>query len=223
MKRINKKTNKPFRRGDLDDNGNSFWCYQKNILRDDGYFGETWIEREKIELYERLLENGYEKRCTKCGELKTAKGGFCKKLSSDDGFDPWCIDCFLKKNRKWVEENHDRQSYLTTRWYSENADKHLANSRKNYSENKARRLLDYWRREERVAQATPSWVRKEDLLPFYEEAARLTEETGIPHEVDHIHPLVHKRLCGLNVPCNLQVITREENRKKANKFDISNI
>ena len=52
----------------------------KNILSDDGYFGETWIEREKIELYERLLENGYEKRCTKCGELKTAKGGFDKSF-----------------------------------------------------------------------------------------------------------------------------------------------
>jgi hypothetical protein len=38
------------------------------------------------------------------------------------------------------------------------------------------------------------------------------------HEVDHIIPLINEKVCGLHVPCNLQYLTKEENRKKGNKF-----
>ena len=48
MKRINPVTDKPFRRGDKDSQGNSFWCYQKNMLSVDGYFKELWIPKEKV-------------------------------------------------------------------------------------------------------------------------------------------------------------------------------
>lgn len=68
-------------------------------------------------------------------------------------------------------------------------------------------------------QATPAWVDKTEILAFYAEARRLTKLTGIPHEVDHIHPLRGKLLCGLHVPWNLQVIPRVDNRKKHNRYD----
>ncbi len=61
MKRINPGSGKPFRRGDIDSQGNSFWCYQKNILSVDGYFKELWIPKEKVLLYETNLVNGYKK------------------------------------------------------------------------------------------------------------------------------------------------------------------
>jgi hypothetical protein len=65
---------------------------------------------------------------------------------------------------------------------------------------------------------TPLWANKDDIKQIYEEAKRLTIETGIKHQVDHIIPLKHSLVCGLHVKENLRVITQEENYKKTNKF-----
>ena len=219
MKRLNPNTNSFFKRGDLDSNGNSFWCYQKNII-ENGYFRELWISKEKIVLYEENLINGYKKICTKCNREFVAKDNFYKKFSSKDGFDPWCKECFLNKNRRWVKENRDYHLKLTESWYERNKEKHLSNSKRIYNLNKPRKLLDYYRREKRTSQATPLWVDKKDLLKIYKEAKKIRDETGIKYEVDHIIPLVHDQICGLNVPWNLQIIPEEENRKKANKIDL---
>ncbi len=66
--------------------------------------------------------------------------------------------------------------------------------------------------------AMPSWTNRQDIKAVYTEAARLTMETGIHHDVDHIVPLCHPNVCGLHVHWNLQILTRQENRRKANKF-----
>ena len=76
------------------------------------------------------------------------------------------------------------------------------------------------KRRARKLQATPKWNTEEDykkIEEFYIEAARLTKETGIPHEVDHIEPLQGDDVCGLHVPGNLRVIQRSPNRRKSNK------
>ena len=74
------------------------------------------------------------------------------------------------------------------------------------------------RRRAAKLQATPPWADLAAIAEFYSEAARLTTETGILHEVDHIYPLQGKDVCGLHVPGNLQIITRAENRSKSNKL-----
>jgi 5-methylcytosine-specific restriction endonuclease McrA len=53
------------------------------------------------------------------------------------------------------------------------------------------------------------------IKSIYNEAKRLTKETGIAHEVDHIHPLSKG---GLHHQDNLRVITWIENRKKGDKI-----
>ena len=67
----------------------------------------------------------------------------------------------------------------------------------------------------------PKWANKVAIEEFYIKARLLTEETGIRHEVDHIIPLNHALVCGLHVEHNLQVITKTENQKKSNNFDVS--
>lgn len=39
------------------------------------------------------------------------------------------------------------------------------------------------------------------------------------HEVDHIIPLMHHKVCGLDVPANVQILTKTENRRKASRFN----
>jgi 5-methylcytosine-specific restriction endonuclease McrA len=69
-------------------------------------------------------------------------------------------------------------------------------------------------------QATPKWVKIADLRAIYELAMKLTLSTGIKHSVDHIIPLRHPLVSGLNVPANLQVMTNSANSSKGNKFEI---
>lgn len=70
--------------------------------------------------------------------------------------------------------------------------------------------------------ASPAWLSvadKEAMRATYRMAMQLSKTTGTPYVVDHIVPLRHPLVCGMHVPWNLQVMTREENLKKSNKHD----
>jgi hypothetical protein len=69
--------------------------------------------------------------------------------------------------------------------------------------------------------ATPRWVNRMEIKAIYRLAAETTLKTGVPHDVDHIHPLQGLICCGLHVPWNLRVIPASENRSKSNSFDLS--
>lgn len=77
-------------------------------------------------------------------------------------------------------------------------------------------------RRAKLAQQTPPWFESERaaIERLYIEAATLTEETGIPHHVDHIVPLNHPRVCGLHCRANLQVMSATRNLSKGNRFEV---
>jgi hypothetical protein len=70
----------------------------------------------------------------------------------------------------------------------------------------------------RKKQALPSWADLKKIEEFYMNSSRLTQETKIKHEVDHIVPLQGKMVCGLHVENNLQILTKTDNIKKRNNF-----
>ena len=75
-----------------------------------------------------------------------------------------------------------------------------------------------YRRRSRILNQMPDDADDKKILKFYEEAQRLTKETGIPHQVDHIKPLAKG---GLHHQDNLQVLTAKENRDKSDKYESS--
>lgn len=55
----------------------------------------------------------------------------------------------------------------------------------------------------------------QQILLIYQECARITEETGVPHHVDHIYPISKG---GKHHPDNLQILTATENIRKRDKL-----
>jgi 5-methylcytosine-specific restriction endonuclease McrA len=64
----------------------------------------------------------------------------------------------------------------------------------------------------------PSWADREKIKEIYKQAVLLTEEQNIKYEVDHIIPLNGENVCGLHVDNNLQILTKQKNNEKTNKF-----
>jgi hypothetical protein len=156
------------------------------------------------------------KTCTKCQESKPLDQFY--KRADRDAYHSWCKSCKHEAGKKWHSKNKERHAELTSQWYEQNKEKHLKNSKNWYEANKHRKLQTVTAREQRLKNATPAWVTNADLQVYYAEARRLTDLTGIQFEVDHIIPVTNKKVSGLNVPENLQVIPAYENRRKANKL-----
>lgn len=192
------------------------------------------------------------KRCRKCDEEKDLSEFYSDKKSSD-GKHSYCKECERARRREYHYKNHEKSTATSRAWKKRNKQKTLAKTnewraknldaikerQKEYRANNRDKVNEAYRdwcrrnpkkkaaRDKRryfaLCRATPSWVSDNDLAPFYLEAAMMTEKTGIPHEVDHIVPLQHGSVCGLNVPWNLQVLTRSENARKSNKFNCDDI
>jgi hypothetical protein len=69
---------------------------------------------------------------------------------------------------------------------------------------------------EQVILATPPWVSHKEMMELHAAKIQRTLDTGVEHVLDHIVPLKHSLVCGLNVPWNLQILTRAQNAAKSN-------
>lgn len=156
------------------------------------------------------------KTCPHCQQEKPLDQFY--KRSDRDSYHSWCKSCKHESGKRWVAKNKDRHGELTRSWYERNKDQHLANSKEWYALNRHRKLATTTAREQRCRLATPVWVDKEAIIAFYKEAQRLTAETGIQYDVDHIIPLQCKTVSGLHIPANLRVIPSAENKRKAAKL-----
>lgn len=130
---------------------------------------------------------------------------------------------FTKKVHTHPTEEARRESKRASkaRDYEKNKPAYKKRAREWDRKNPEKVAASVIRRQRQLKRAIPHWLSKEDhaaIAAFYFEARRLTAETGVPHEVDHIIPLRGKNVSGLHVPWNLQILTRHENRVKTNKL-----
>lgn len=112
----------------------------------------------------------------------------------------------LAKQKEW-RENHVEQQKLYKKTYVQ-------------QKPEIYRAINSKRRAAKL-QRIPKWLTKSDWIEIkwaYTEAKRLTQETGILYQVDHIIPLQGKNISGLHCPQNLQIITKKENNLKANTY-----
>lgn len=140
------------------------------------------------------------KPCTRCHKPTPPEG-----LASGRA---WCKPCESKRASQWRRSNPDKAKAISRRWRHNNPNQWREIHRAKWSRRRARK-----------AHACPAWLDHNTIAPFYAEAIRLSIETGLPHEVDHIVPLMGKNVCGLHVPWNLRVIPATDNRKKSNKHE----
>lgn len=106
-------------------------------------------------------------------------------------------------------ENPEKRKQTTRNWRQNN--KHLVAAAQQ-------------RRHAAELKRTPSWLSDDEhwvMQQAYEIAAVRTKLFGFAWHVDHIIPLQGKRVSGLHVPLNLQVIPGVENMRKLNKFEVT--
>lgn len=143
------------------------------------------------------------KTCTKCLLTKPAED-FAKARVASDGLMYQCKACMLLYRLA-----HKAEKYIQDRNYY----------KRTYTERRHLYTAACTKRNAYKLSATPAWAEQAQIQEFYKESRRLTDETGISHNVDHIVPLQHPLVCGLHTPDNLQVLTRQENQQKHNFFE----
>jgi hypothetical protein len=116
-----------------------------------------------------------------------------------------------ESDRRYREKLGDVLKEKKREYYSDK--QHLR--RAEYQRNKQGYIARAYQRLRNIKCLTPSDADKSKIQNFYDEAKRLTQETGIKHEVDHVIPV---SLGGLHHQDNLQILPWFENRKKGNKI-----
>ena len=117
-------------------------------------------------------------------------------------------DKCAQTQRKWNAENREKRNDLSRKWRSQNRDIMVSL--------KAKRRAD-------ILSRTPQWLTKDDMWMIqqaYVVAKLRTQLTGVAWQVDHVIPLRGKKVSGLHVPLNLQVIPEHMNLLKGNRYAV---
>lgn len=148
-----------------------------------------------------------------------------------------CVVCERKKYNLWAEANQDRLKELWNKSYAKNAEKRRLEAaeyrvknpdkvkeacRKSKAKNRAYHTYLESQRLEKIRQATPPWISKEQkewIVDIYKCAKDIKECYETPTAVDHIIPIKGKNVCGLNVPWNMRVVTQSYNSQKSNNME----
>lgn len=184
--------------------------------------------------------------CTKCGETKplseyysNGKNGLhqsCKQCQRDVAKKARLAnpEAFKERDKAKHVQNRDARLAKMREYSANNADRRAETERKRYEAEKDRikarnyayrserpGLVRAWNNARRAVEkrATPLWADYKQIAEFYELAARLTQETGEPHHVDHVIPLRGTTVSGLHVQHNLQVLKAVDNLKKGARVE----
>ena len=141
------------------------------------------------------------------------------------------------KSKEWRIANPERCAENAKLWAKLNPEKVKASAikagkawqkrnpeylKEHYKANKQRYVAARARRRAAQESATPAWLTSIDkamIQEMYDVSAARFVQTGIKHHVDHIVPINGKKISGMHVPWNLQVITAHENLSKGWRYE----
>lgn len=144
------------------------------------------------------------------------------------------VDTFAQKKKERYAKKKSEIIEKQREYYNKNKEVYCEARRKRYEKRRTieleiqkvwrqnngdrRNHLSALRRAAKI-KATPEWLtreQKEQIKLIYSEAKFKTKEDGLLRHVDHVVPLKSKKVCGLHVPWNLQILLAQENMKKSN-------
>jgi 5-methylcytosine-specific restriction endonuclease McrA len=146
----------------------------------------------------------------------------CKNCGSYEKYvSNWaCAPCAIKRGLEKLNNEELMKPYRTKekgkkrldKWREQNYEK----CKEQWGRYPEKNNMRASKRRAAVRNQTPDLTEEQvkEILTIYEECSRISNETGIPHEVDHIIPICKG---GLHHPNNLQILTMKENRSKGGK------
>ncbi len=123
--------------------------------------------------------------------------------------------------KAWAEANPEKRSEILAKNRKSNAESRNAYNRQWFSQNSDKRASYEAKRRAMILQRTPKWLTQDDLWMIeeaYELAKKRSAMLGFEWHVDHVVPLQGKKVSGLHVPSNIQVIPGLENVRKNASF-----
>lgn len=137
-----------------------------------------------------------------------------------------------ERTKDWNKNNPERKKQIDQSRYQTfkaegRLDEYYGNTDKERNKERSKRWRELnmgkvnaqiAKRRATALRATPTWAEHEQITALYEQARRLTETTGVDHQVDHIVPLNSEIVCGLHCIANLQILTADANNRKKCKM-----
>ena len=160
-------------------------------------------------------------QCSTCNRTESSRWYKDKTQCASCSKKEWYAknkDKALKKSKDWQDRNKNTKKKINAKWYIENREHRLKKNAMFKKQNS-----DYHReyrvnnREQHNAYAAKYRATKLNatLDGYDSEIELIYKSCPIDHEVHHIIPLQEfsDKVCGLHVPWNLEILTKEEHLK----------
>lgn len=172
-----------------------------------------------------FLDNYGYKHCSKCESIKPLQD-FGSNKHTWNLKRAYCENCEAIVCKQWRTQNPDKHARILREYNKRNPEMRKEIAKKYRLANLDKDAAKTAKRRAAKLNATPTWLCKqqlEDIQAFYTVAKKLENVCSVKYHVDHIIPLQGKKVCGLHVPWNLQLLESSLNLSKSNNIKIDYI